>query len=1187
MRKIFNNNWTFLKMGIDTGIEQMRQHMLEFKPIEIPHDFLIYDTANLYEDAMGWYRKVVTIHKKPDEKALLYFEGVYMDATIYVNGKEAFQWKYGYSSFEVDITPYLLGGEEEILVAIAHKSPNTRWYSGAGIYRDVYLRVVPKTHLVTDSLYISAKPILESTQADGIFTEKELAGTWEMQLSAEVAGLTSLEEGKATEVTFVLKRENQVIAKTTGMCSGVAPANPATATPWTKALQKEQDEAYCFEARIQIENPDLWDVEHPNLYEVEVSLQEGKDSLKHRVGFKTTQFNPQKGFFLNGKWLKLHGACEHHDLGALGAAYRSDAMRRKIKTLKEMGVNALRTTHNMPASNLMDLTDEMGMLVVSEAFDMWEMPKTTYDYARFFKDWAPTDVASWVRRDRNHASLLMWSIGNEIYDTHFNEHGYDITVNLKAWVEENDPRGNGPVTIGSNFLPWDNTQKCVDHLKLAGYNYLEKIYDEHHEKYPDWVIYGSETASVVHSRGIYHFPLNKLLLADDDEQCSALGNSTTSWGAESVEKCITDDRDAQYCMGQFIWTGFDYIGEPTPYKTKNSYFGQIDTAGFPKDAFYTFQAEWTDYKVKPMVHLFPYWDFNQGQQIDVRVCSNCPKVELFWNGKSLGLRQIDHVRDKHLIQDWQINYEKGTLLAVAYDENGVELAREEKRSFTDTAALSVAVDRETVPADGRSLAFVTITALDESGLVVENAADYVTVEVTGAGRLLGLDNGDSTDYDSYKGKRRKLFGGKLLAIVAAGKEAGLISVNVKKDTGETYALTIKTNKVETPLYLPDGTWIDMDEVPVCEANTDTLCPYDAPWIRKIDIVSERPLIFTADTREIKVKAVTYPTYANQNVIWSAVTYAGIASPIAKVESLGKDEQGNECALVIAKADGEFMLRCSTDNGTGKIKLISQMECKAKGLGKPFLDPYEFVTGGLCNCSVGDIGNGNEKGVSSGHERSEIGFVDVDFGEFGSDEITIPIFALDDKPYRIEIWEGMTADAGSEKLADVIYQKPSIWAVYQPETYKLSRRLKGLTTLCLVFYAKVHVKGFVFSKPVKGLQKLTGSDLSQIYGDSFAKEGNQILGIGNNVAMEFADMDFGCEGVNQITICGRTPLDANTIHLRFTKNGETKVQIVEFAKGLEWTEQTFALDEMRSGEGWKLEIVFLPGSNFDFGWFQFH
>lgn len=1198
MKKIFNNNWTFLKMGIDTGMEEMRSHMAEFQPVEIPHDFLIYDTGNLYEDAQGWYRKLVFIDHKPGERVFLYFEGVYMDSTIYVNGQEAFQWKYGYSSFEVDITPYLKGGEEEILVGIAHRSPNTRWYSGAGIYRDVYLRVVPETYLVSDSLYVSAKPLDDS----------RLDGTWKVTLSAEVAG-------GETAPWFVLKKDGQMIAKAKGVSKGLIAPNLAMATPWVKEEQKEVPTVLSYETQMEVVCPHLWSVENPSLYEVEALLgveevtEEPSDFLRSRIGFKSTKFDTEKGFFLNGKWMKLHGACEHHDLGCLGAAYRSDAMRRKIKTLKEMGVNALRTTHNMPASNLMDLADEMGLLVVSEAFDMWEMPKTTYDYARFFGVWAPTDVTSWVRRDRNHASLLMWSIGNEIYDTHFNEHGYEITVNLKTWVEENDPRGNGPVTIGSNFLPWENTQKCVDHLKLVGYNYLEKIYDEHHEKYPDWVIYGSETASVVHSRGIYHFPLNKLLLADDDEQCSALGNSTTSWGAESVEKCITDDRDAEYCMGQFIWTGFDYIGEPTPYKTKNSYFGQIDTAGFPKDAFYTFQAEWTDYKVKPMVHLFPYWDFNKGQQIDVRVCSNCPKVELFWNGKSLGLRQINHATDKHLIQDWQIDYETGTLLAVAYDENGKELAREERSSFTDTASLAVTVDRKAMPADGRSLAFVTIEARDEAGRVVENASDYVTVEVSGAGRLLGLDNGDSTDYDSYKGIKRKLFGGKLLAVVAAGKEPGEICVKVKRDTGnvvgksacsqnmdeiansrnqqEEYLLTITVDKIAEPLYMTDGTLVDMDEIPVCETNTDNVCPFDAPWIRKIDIVSKKALNFDGETKEIKVKAVTYPSYAKQNIIWSAVTYAGIASPIAKVESLGMDEEGNECALVTAKADGEFMLRCSTDNGTGKIKLISQIECKAEGLGKPFLDPYEFVTGGLCNCSVGDIGNGNEKGVSSGHERSEIGFVDVDFGEFGSDEITIPIFALDAKPYRIEIWEGMTADEGSEKLADVIYQKPSIWAVYQPETYKLSRRMKGLTTLCLVFYAKVHVKGFVFSRPIKGLAKLNGSDLTQIYGDSFVKDGNQILGIGNNVAMEFADMDFGLEGVNKVTISGKTPLDTNTIHLRFTKDGKTKVQIVEFAKALEWTEQTFTLDEIRSGEGWKLELVYLPGSNFDFQWIQFH
>lgn len=301
--------------------------------------------------------------------------------------------------------------------------------------------------------------------------------------------------------------------------------------------------------------------------------------------------------------MKLHGSCEHHDNGCLGAVSNRAAILRRFRKLREMGVNAIRTSHNMPAQEFMELADEFGMLILSEGFDMWERSKTDYDYARFFDEWVEKDVASWVRRDRNHPSIIGWSIGNEIFDTHADERGQEVTSLLRRLVKLHDPQGNGYVTFGSNYMQWENGQKCADILKLAGYNYGERLYNEHHEAHPDWAIYGSETASVVQSRGIYHFPLSQTVLADDDEQCSSIGNSCTGWGAKNTEECIIKDRDAEFCAGQFIWSGFDYIGEPTPYSTKNSYFGQYDTAGFPKDSAYVFRAEWTDYKKAPFVHI--------------------------------------------------------------------------------------------------------------------------------------------------------------------------------------------------------------------------------------------------------------------------------------------------------------------------------------------------------------------------------------------------------------------------------------------------------------------------------------------------------------------------------------------------------------------------------------------------------
>ncbi len=693
------------------------------------------------------------------------------------------------------------------------------------------------------------------------------------------------------------------------------------------------------------------------------------------------------------------------------------------------------------------------------------------------------------------------------------------------------------------------------------------------------MIYGSETASVVHSRGIYHFPLEQSILADDDEQCSALGNSTTSWGAKSIEKCIISDRDAKYSMGQFIWTGFDYIGEPTPYHTKNSYFGQIDTAGFPKDAYYTFKAEWTDYRKEPFVHVFPYWDFNPGQRIDVRVCSNAPKVELFFNKKSLGSREIDHVNGQTLIQDWQICYEPGEIMAVAYDENGRKIAEESRCSFGDSAKIVLQADKETLQVGGRDLIFVTIGTVDKDGYPVENAVDYVDVSVSGAGRLLGLDNGDSTDYDSYKGTRRKLFSGKLLAVIAAGDVPGEIAVKVTGEGLETASLRLEAVAPEEPLSLKEEYRSgDRDET---FAGNEPACPGQSKvFIRKIEIISEKGRALNNLLREVEVRAEIYPKNATcKDLTWSVTTKAGIASPIAKVEI--RDGK----VYVSAKADGEFYLRCMADNGTGKVKLISQLDFVAEGLGKPFLNPYDFISGGLYSFSEGEVSNGNEKGVASARDGvTKVGFRDIDFGSFGSDEITLPIFALDSVSHRIEVWEGIPGEEGSGKITDLIYQKPSIWNVYQPETYRLPRKLKGVTSLSFVFFEKVHMKGFSFAPIKKAYAKIEASDLEKVYGDSFERKDNGVEHIGNNVTLELGEMDFGEEGAGKVVICGHTPLAKNTIHIRFTKDGETQVQIVEFAKSADYEEQHFTLEPMPGR--YNMEVVFLPGSNFNFHSIQF-
>jgi len=1136
---LFNDGWEFAK----SSLEVSDYTSLEFQAVDLPHDWLIYNTQNLYENSIGWYRKTFTSEKRDDEQIVLCFDGVYMDSSVYVNQQIVGEWKYGYSSFEHDITDALVEGENEILVKVVFQSPNSRWYSGAGIYRNVWLkRRDEKKHLVTDGIYIT--------------TIKQDEG-WVVEVDTDIV---TKENVQLSHTIFYKGRE---IARSTELVK--AGSEPHSANRQT----------------LFVKNPTLWSTDNPNLYQLETELQipnrETFISLEHvsqNIGFRTIKLDPSGGFFLNGKKMKLNGVCEHHDLGALGAAFNKAALKYRLDILKDMGVNAIRTAHNMPAKELMELSDEMGFLIVTEAFDMWERPKTKYDYARFFKEWVAKDVKSWVMRDRNHPSLLMWSIGNEIYDTHADERGQEITRMLMSEVEKYDPKGNAKVTIGSNYMPWENAQKCADIVKVAGYNYAEKYYQKHHLEHPDWIIYGSETSSVVQSRGIYHFPYEKSILADDDEQCSALGNSSTSWGAKSAEACILAERDTPFSLGQFLWTGFDYIGEPTPYHTKNSYFGQIDTATFKKDSYYIYQAAWTDYKQKPMVHIFPYWDWNEGQVIDVRVASNAPKIELQLNGQTIGTHDIDHEHGTQLVGWWKVPYEKGELKAIAYDENGNVIATDVKKSFGDAKKICLQPNKETITANGTDVLFVEINMKDENGHPVENANNRVTVQVSGAGRLLGLDNGDSTDYDQYKGTSRRLFSGKLMAIIGSTKEPGKIQVKVtskgmKDETiqlnsiptnNELFGITANTNNKEFPSVMGK----EEDEVPV----------------RKIEISSESGQVFDASRREKTVTVKLYPENTSyQDVEWSVVNDVGISSNISKVEGRG------HVVKVTALGDGEFRLRCTSKNGTDKIKLISELEFKAEGLGKAYKDPYGFISGGLYDYSKGEVGNGNERGVATSRDgETQVGFREIDFGPYGSDTITIPIFALSNEEYSLQIWEGMPDEVGSELLADVIYQKESKWNVYQEETYRLSKRLRGITSICFVLNQKVHIKGFSFEQQSRAFEQNMAIDCDRIYGDTYSITESSVEGIGNNVSLEFEHMDFTEEGASKLIICGRSTIDKNTIHVRFAGEEGESNQIVEFTKSDGYEERVFDLEKITSLQ--KVTFVFLPGSHFDFRWFRF-
>lgn len=1143
MRTRFSDHWTFLKTAPGTSLESALLQLENFSEVELPHDWLIEDSTNLYEDGTGFYRKIFELQPEKDRVYSLFFEGVYMDTTVYANGVAVGEWKYGYSSFEMDITNFLKSGENEIVVEVRHLSPNSRWYSGAGIYRDVWFKDHFRTHIPENGIYIHS--------------EETENGDYNLEITTKLCGI----DGDRANEDLSLKYYLYDDAK-----------NEVTEIIVPKAEKESRSQEL-------ISKPRLWDIDSPYLYSFVTELYKGDTLLQRedcRIGFRTIEADANKGFFLNHRSIKLNGVCEHHDLGALGAAFHKEAMRRKLAILKEMGVNALRTSHNMVAPAVVDLCDEMGVLLVSEAFDMWKRQKTTYDYARFYDEWHEKDVEAWVTRDRNHPCLMMFSIGNEIYDTHADEEGYETCKELRDLVEKFDPAKNAFITFGSNYMPWENTQKCAPLMDVVGYNYGEKYYDEHHAKYPDWIIYGSETASLVQSRGIYHFPLATGILAEDDEQCSALGNSPTSWGTPSFERCITYDRDRAYSLGQFLWSGFDYIGEPTPYHTKNSYFGQIDTAGFPKDGFYVWKGAWTDYKKSPMVHIFPYWDFNEGQMIDVRIASNAPLVELFLNGESMGVQSLDITPHSgtHVIADYRIAYTKGSLLAIAMDENGNEVARDEKRSFGDSKAITLKPDKREALANGRDLIFVEIGTLDADGNPVENAVDRVEVMVRGAGRLVGLDNGDSTDEDSYKGVSRRLFSGKLLAIIKTTYEAGDMEVCVKGEGLKEAKLVLKASRdfetkedlSETDIYFDKN-----EEKPILLGKASEIP------VRKIELYAPMGVKLCADKKEAEVLARILPQNATDTeLIFRAVDENGVDTNLVTLET-----EGNK-AIVHAMGDGKFYLRCMSKSGTKKIRVISSLEFEVSGIGQAYLNPYEFISGSLYKKSEGDVGTGNERGVAMARDgRSTVTFENIDFGAVGSDTVTLPIFALSGDPYQL-----IVRDKAGSVLGEFIYQKPSIWNTYQEETYVLNRRIKGIESLTFEAYAKYHIKGFSFKKLQKLFIPLSVLEASSVYGDSFRKLDDAIEEIGNNVTISFKEMIPDGKLPSGVCIEGRAPKGINSIHIQFLKEGEEKARaLAEFPKCQEYQKMEFELKGVPS-EFDEIAFVFMPGSCFDFRGFEF-
>lgn len=1126
---LFNDGWQFCLCDIGTELSALPgRHWYD---VELPHDWLINDTSKLYETGEGWYRRSLPCSAEQlSGRVLLNFDGVYMNSTLFVNGKEVGSWTYGYSAFEHDITDFLHEGENELLLRVSHQSPNTRWYSGAGIFRDVMLKLRPAAYIGTNGVYIHSAPQPE--------------GGWTTEVETDVVG-------EASDIRMLLEV-----------------FDPAGASMGGYGLEAHFDGGHeKFTASFNSTDPELWSVDDPMLYTLKISLYSGSellDCVNETFGYRTAEFDPDRGFLLNGEPVKLHGVCMHHDLGALGSALNEAALARQLRIMKEMGVNAIRTSHNMPARQLVQLCDEMGLLVDSEAFDMWEKPKTEFDNHRFFTEHAERDVRSWIERDRNHPCIIMWSIGNEINDT-IDPHGLDITKRLYEYVLKYDPKGNAAPTIGSNYMGDENAQKCSDVVKLAGYNYSEYLYDEHHAKYPGWVIYGSETASAVRSRGIYRFPAELPLLTGEDCQCSSLDNSVVGWGSSAM-KSWRLDRDCPFCCGQFIWTGFDYIGEPTPYNTKNSYFGIVDTAGFPKDIYYFYQSVWLSPEQKKVLHIVPsYWDFIPGQEIDVLIYSNARDVELFLNGKSVGTHVMELETSQDMRAHFKVPFEPGVLRVVGHFADGSECS-EVLHTPSDPAAVVLTSDKETLLADGRDIAFVEISTVDVNGIPVGNARNRIRVEVSGAGRLVGLDNGDSTDYDSYKGDNRRLFSGKLLAMIESTLEPGEITVRAYSEGLENAELRLVS---ENCGEVSGVSVVTENKFPaVCRAYTG-----EVParlLLPEVDVNS-----FDPERRSAEIRAKLLPencTY--DDISWSVVRRNGVESNLAQVEGSGRS------AVVTAKGDGEFFVRAMVHNGAEHPQVIADIPFTAEGLGAAVRDAYSFISASTLDSSNVPTNIIEDGALSNFDGRTVMTYSDIDFGKTGSQIISLSVGTCFDMP--VEVWEG-TPDDG-KLICRVDFGNNGHWCGFAGQDFALAERLTGVRTISVVIDSRVIFGGFSFVPIERAYDTNWVGEADSVYGDDYRIDGRRVADIGNNVIINYERLDFGEGGSEALIISGETGNPMNQIQLRYTPaGGAQKTVLLEFQQD-GGREQRFDIPKL-SGVN-DVSFVFMPGSRFDFDWFRF-
>ncbi len=792
----FNQDWLFSKGDFDNGqIDSFDDSTWE--SVTIPHDWAIegpfnkkYNarTGGLPVHGVAWYRKHFTIANEQAGKQIsIEFDGVMNNSKVYLNGAYIGERPFGYMGFELDLTPHIKFGQNNIIsLRLAPEDLASRWYSGAGIYRKVRLKINNAVHIPQWGTYITTPEVSDAKAKVHIATTIKNAGKKEESITLKTI---ILDEDKKEVVSAV---KDLVIA------------------PNSKEVVSEQ---------LAIQNPKRWDIKTPNLYSVLTQIKQGStvlDEYNSSFGIRTIAFDAKEGFILNGQAVEFNGVCMHHDLGPLGAAVNYRATERQMQIMKSMGVNALRTSHNPPSSEMLEVCDRLGIVVLDEAFDEWKLPKVINGYNKFFDEWHERDLRDMIKRDRNHPSVIMWSIGNEIKEQGAKD-GWKVAKKLNDICHDEDP--TRPTTAGFNNYHGAFLNKLAYQIDIVGLNYKPYDYAKTIEENPNMILYASETSSQTSSRGTYHLPIAAAVQKETHQVSSYDVAVGPSWAYPPDVEFDMQAANPTF-LGEFIWTGFDYLGEPTPYGGRDnstdgywnadwpvhaSFFAPVDLCGFPKDRYYLYQSQWTS---DPMVHVLPHWNWEgkEGEMIPVYAYTNCEEVELFVNGQSVGKRvkgeDITNIPaefrgfekgmypSKYRL-NWKVPYQAGSLKVVGY-RDGKAVAEKEIKTAEEPARILLTADRATIHADGADLSFITVDIVDANGNIVPDADNQVQFEVSGVGSLAAVGSGNSASLESLKGTKINAFNGKCLLIIKSTDAAGAIQISASSTGLKSENLTIKT-----------------------------------------------------------------------------------------------------------------------------------------------------------------------------------------------------------------------------------------------------------------------------------------------------------------------------------------------------------------------------------------------------------